>query len=301
MLADTTDDSILIIEDDRIDVLNIMRSFKRHDISNVVHLAEDGVAAFNLLLNTQWDAQNPCPSIVILDINMPRMNGFEFLDKLKHYPQLDFLNIFILTNSSDLIDIKRAHQYNIRGYVVKPFSHDKLDQILVDIHRYWSISERPPIVIDNKSEVINMDQSPPKTNGPTLHPDIGFLVIEDDHVDQIYLKRCFKQLGLKNMLYVAKDGVEALAILRHSGWTTYNPRPQVILLDLNMPLMNGHEFLHAIRNDDELKDIHVFVTSTSNDNTDVTSSLEFDVSGYFTKPINVHHLIMALNELNLSP
>ena len=108
------------------------------------------------------------------------------------------------------------------------------------------------------------------------------LLVEDDELDVISVKRSLRSFGSDYELHTAYNGIEALALLRGSGKIT----PDVILLDLNMPKMNGLEFLKTVRDDQELKDLTIFVMTTSADSSDREQTDELGISGYIIKPLN---------------
>ena len=108
------------------------------------------------------------------------------------------------------------------------------------------------------------------------------LLVEDDEVDIEAIRRAFRKHGLDNPITVARDGYEALAVLRGTGAETIGS-PYMILLDLNMPRMNGHEFLEEIRSDDKLRDAIVFVLTTSDSEADKAAAYSRMISGYLVK------------------
>lgn len=112
---------------------------------------------------------------------------------------------------------------------------------------------------------------------------VRILLVEDDEVDVMAVKRAFRKLNIDNPLTVACDGVEALQILRGEDETSSVSRPLIVILDWNMPRMNGAEFLQALRSDSELRNIVVFVMTTSNDERDRLAAYERNVSGYIVK------------------
>jgi len=112
--------------------------------------------------------------------------------------------------------------------------------------------------------------------------EASILLVEDDEVDQMAMKRAFQKLRIGNPLAVANDGVEALEFLRSINGGEFS-RPYLIILDLNMPRMNGHEFLREIRADERLKNSVVFVLTTSKDESDVIKSYNLNVAGYVVK------------------
>ncbi|UCE49958.1 MAG: response regulator [Phycisphaerales bacterium] len=108
------------------------------------------------------------------------------------------------------------------------------------------------------------------------------LLVEDDSVDVMTVKRALKDLEVASELVPAGDGEEALAYLADDG----NAKPSIILLDLNMPKMNGMEFLKIIKVDDRLKKIPVIVLTTSNSEQDIAESFELGAAGYMVKSVD---------------
>ncbi len=123
------------------------------------------------------------------------------------------------------------------------------------------------------------------------------LLVEDDSVDIMTIERAFRQANIANPIFKARDGLAALEHLRGSGGKEQIDRPLLILLDLNMPLMNGLEFLETIKNDLELRDIPVVVLTSSQDEEDIAEAYDGQVAGYMTKPIEVERLIAKLTAL----
>ncbi len=129
--------------------------------------------------------------------------------------------------------------------------------------------------------------------------NIIILHVEDDEVDAMVMQRALKKTDLKYTYHHAKNGIEALEMLRGTeGRTKISPRPSVILLDLNMPQMNGHEFLKELRSDSELKPISVYVMSTSSDDRDRLEAFGQNVAGYIVKPLTLESYVEAINTLN---
>ena len=121
------------------------------------------------------------------------------------------------------------------------------------------------------------------------------LLIEDDKVDAMTVERAFKDIKVANPLVRTANGEEALDYLRAED----NGKPCVILLDLNMPKMNGAEFLEALKADIELKKIPVVVLTTSNEERDVTNSFELSAAGYMVKPVDYKKFVEAVRTINL--
>jgi len=113
------------------------------------------------------------------------------------------------------------------------------------------------------------------------------LLVEDDFFDTMTVQKSFEKFSIQHKLYTAFNGLEALdLLLGRNGVEAISPRPEVILLDLNMPKMNGHEFLTEIRQHDDLRDIPVFVITTSSMDVDRLSAQNLGVEGYIIKPLD---------------
>jgi CheY-like chemotaxis protein len=112
------------------------------------------------------------------------------------------------------------------------------------------------------------------------------MLVEDDELDVISVRRSLKKLDIPYELFTAFNGIEALEVLRgDAGKDAMEPLPDVLLLDLNMPRMNGLELLAAIRGDDRLRNIRVYVLTTSGEESDRTATNRLGVSGYLIKPM----------------
>ncbi len=126
---------------------------------------------------------------------------------------------------------------------------------------------------------------------------ISFLLVEDDEVDIMNVKRAFEKNKISNPLHIARDGLEALEILKRKP--KIENYPNVVLLDLRMPKMDGIEFLKNIRADLELKKLIIIVLTTSDDDRDVVSAYNFNVAGYIVKPITFDKFIQTMATINL--
>ena len=121
------------------------------------------------------------------------------------------------------------------------------------------------------------------------------LLVEDDSIDAMTVRRAFKDLKLANKLTHRINGEEALTYLRGPDMEM----PCLILLDLNMPRMNGIEFLKVIKQDDNLKRIPVIVLTTSNEECDVIESFKLCVAGYIVKPVDYKKFVEAIRTIDL--
>ncbi len=121
------------------------------------------------------------------------------------------------------------------------------------------------------------------------------LLVEDDSVDVMMVKRALKDLNVTNLLVHTPNGKEALEYLTSEG----NKRPCIILLDLNMPKMNGVELLKVIKDDVELKKIPVVVLTTSRDAEDKFETFELSTAGYIVKPANYKKFVETMRTIDI--
>jgi len=115
------------------------------------------------------------------------------------------------------------------------------------------------------------------------YKEVSILLVEDDDIDAKGVERAFRNLKLINPVVRAKNGLEALSILRGEAQETTIERPYIVLLDLNMPIMGGLEFLSEIREDESLRDTIVFVLTTSEADEDRVAAYKEHVAGYIVK------------------
>lgn len=135
--------NILLVEDDEVDVMGVRRAFQKMRIANPIRVAHNGIEGLAILRGEGGREPMPRPFLVLLDLNMPRMNGIEFLTELRADPDLKSSIVFVLTTSKDQEDLVAAYDLNVAGYIVKStISRDFLN--LVDmLDHYWKVIEFP--------------------------------------------------------------------------------------------------------------------------------------------------------------
>src|SRR5438874_12852403 len=124
-------------------------------------------------------------------------------------------------------------------------------------------------------------------------PPVEILLVEDNPADVRLTREALKEGKVYNNLHWAKDGVEALEFLRREGKHAKAPRPDIILLDLNLPKKDGREVLSEIKSDDQLKHIPVVILTTSKAEEDVLRSYELHANCYVTKPVDLDKFIVV--------
>ena len=128
MFSESAPPSILLVEDDQMDIMNVQRELRKHNVAVPLHIARNGREALNLLRGENGQARITKPSVVMLDINMPRMNGFELLEALRSDPEFVGLNVFIMTTSDLETDRLKGQQLAVSGYIIKPLSFDNFGE-----------------------------------------------------------------------------------------------------------------------------------------------------------------------------
>jgi CheY-like chemotaxis protein len=132
--------NILLVEDDEVDVMNVQRSFKKNNISNPLYVAGNGVEALEMLRNGSVPTQN---RLILLDINMPKMNGIEFLRALRADPALRSSSVVVLTTSNDDKDRMESYELNVAGYLLKPVTFNSFVELMLTLNKYWMLVEMP--------------------------------------------------------------------------------------------------------------------------------------------------------------
>jgi len=124
---------------------------------------------------------------------------------------------------------------------------------------------------------------------------LNILLVDDDEIDVMTVRRAFGKANIANKLFVATDGIEALKLLRSSS---IPPLRRVVLLDLNMPRMSGIEVLRELRSDPALHALTVVVLTTSNEDRDRVEAYRLNVAGYLLKPVTFHAFAEVMVTLN---
>lgn len=137
--------NILLVEDDDVDVMNVKRAFKRNHIDVPLFVAKNGLEGLAKLRGEAGEAPEVPEQrrMVLLDLNMPRMNGIEFLEALREDPELKRTPVVVLTTSDDDQDRLQAYQFNVAGYILKPVTFDRFSDTMTALAQYWSLCEMP--------------------------------------------------------------------------------------------------------------------------------------------------------------
>jgi CheY-like chemotaxis protein len=132
--------NILLVEDDDVDVMNVRRAFKKNNICNPLWVAGNGVDGLEMLRSGEVPGDR---RLVLLDLNMPKMNGIEFLRELRADPELRAIPVVVLTTSDDERDRVEAYNLNVAGYILKPVTLMNFVEAMATLNKYWSLVEMP--------------------------------------------------------------------------------------------------------------------------------------------------------------
>ena len=137
--------NILLVEDDEVDIMNVERAFKKADIKNPLYIARNGIEALIMLRggNEELPQVPHERRLILLDINMPKMSGLEFLQTIRADKDLKLTPVVMLTTSNQDKDMIEAFDLNVAGYLLKPVTFSRFVELMTTLNRYWSSSEMP--------------------------------------------------------------------------------------------------------------------------------------------------------------
>jgi CheY-like chemotaxis protein len=130
------DKSILLIEDDRVDIMTVQRALQKNEITNPLYVARTGHEAFNML-HGDAGRERITPALILLDLNLPMMSGIEFLHKLRNDISLKSQRIIVLTSSNEPKDRDAAFEYDVDDYIVKPHSFSEFTKAIATVLDFW--------------------------------------------------------------------------------------------------------------------------------------------------------------------
>ncbi len=133
---------ILLVEDNPMDLDLTLRAFNKKKFSNQVHIARDGEEALAFI--PRWEAGEALPAVILLDINLPKVNGLEVLRQLKAHERFRRIPVVVLTSSREDKDLKTAYDLGVNSYIENPVSFNKFMEVAEQIELYWCVlNERP--------------------------------------------------------------------------------------------------------------------------------------------------------------
>ncbi|HLH54993.1 MAG TPA: response regulator [Verrucomicrobiae bacterium] len=267
---------ILVIEDREEDIFFLRRAFRSVDPN--VHITdvpdgEEGIKYLSREAPYTDPARYPVPDVVVLDLKMPKKDGFEVLQWLREQNLLKPAPVVVLTSSTRDEDLKRAKELGAGRYYAKPVDFSKLVGVAKDINRRWLSRRR----------------------------NLGLLIVDDDENDRLFLRHAFEKLNAGYQIFPLESGNKAVAFIKGEGIyadrKTY-PFPTFILTDLKMPEGDGFEILHYLKQHPESLIVPVVMLSGSDDPDDVRQAYLLGVSSFIVKPQGLHDLELIVQKLH---
>ncbi len=269
--------NILLVEDDEVDIQITLRAFKKANSRNNIFIAHDGLEALDYLYHRGefQDKENyPLPDFILLDINMPRMNGFEFLDKIKKDPNFKLIPVSMLTSSRNNDDVEKSYSNYACSYIPKPVCYEDFENVVTSFNYYWqNISLLPQ----------NDIQENPSIKSHRI------LLIDDDKMDQKIIKTLLSKNNFKE-IYTAETGEEGVSAAKE-----YNPG--IVLVDLSLPGIDGLETCKRIKKFQGLKSKVIVITGLI-ELIDVAKAKESGVDDYCLKTIDCAEILEKVANLS---
>jgi CheY-like chemotaxis protein len=132
--------NFLLVEDDEVDIMNVQRAFKKNNMANPLFIAGNGVEALEKLSSGDIPVER---LIILLDLNMPKMNGLDFLREIRKDGRLGSTPVVVLTTSDHEKDKVEAYNLNVAGYILKPVTFVSFVEVMATLKKYWTLVELP--------------------------------------------------------------------------------------------------------------------------------------------------------------
>ena len=148
MSESKTNNTILLVEDDSNDVLLVKRAFRKAKLNPQIEIVADGDEAIAYLTGQApySDRQLDLPSLILLDLKLPRRSGLEVLEWIRQQPQLKRILVIVLTSSRENPDVAKAYDLGVNSYLVKPVAFEDLVKLMAQVHHYWLDLNEKPVV-----------------------------------------------------------------------------------------------------------------------------------------------------------
>lgn len=134
---------ILVVEDNPLDLDLTQRAFAKHRLANPIQVARDGEEALNFI--SRWEAGEPQPSVILLDLKLPKVGGLDVLRTIKQHPTFKMIPVVVLTTSGEDSDIVEAYRLGANSYIVKPVDFEKFLEVASQIEVYWCVLNTSPV------------------------------------------------------------------------------------------------------------------------------------------------------------
>ena len=259
-------------------------ALKRIPFEKTLHHVETGDQAMEFL-NREGDyADAPQPDLVLLDVNLPGINGHEVLEHIKSDPVLRSIPVLMLTTSSLREDVEKAYKGMANGYLTKGYGSEVVETLRT-LTQFWFSLVRLPSGETRRPKHIF------KENCAPINSHVRILYIDDAPLEGMIIKEAAEELDFQYPVQLAGSADEGMAcLLGHPE----SSKPDLILLDIHLPGMDGIEFLEKLRGDPENQMIHVVALSGSEDDQDILEAYRNYVNAFINKPIDYAGVLEVL-------
>jgi CheY-like chemotaxis protein len=259
---------VLLVDDSPGDIRLTQEAFRGANEEIELHSVNDGVEAMRFLRRQGEDAGARRPDLILLDLNMPRMDGRQVLAAIKADNELKAIPTLILTTSDAETDIVASYQLHANCYLRKPVDLEEFEGLVESINDFWFWKKVRTMLIKGGKPIA-----------------MTVLLVEDNLGDALLTREAFREISTSIMMHVATDGASAMSFLARQGVYAQAPRPDLILLDLHLPKVSGQEVLGMIKADPALKSIPTLILTASTEEADVLRSYELHANCFMSKPV----------------
>lgn len=289
---------VLLVEDSPVQVMILKHVIRDVPVFNLLHVAEDGEPAMAFLRREGEFAEAGRPDVILCDINMPRKDGFEVLAEVKSDERLRSIPFVMLTTSDANDDIVRAYKEGANSFISKPIDLYGLESILNHFAHYWEAAKYATDVKTGKvdPQVALILPTVPVLIDAVLKPkSVEVLLVEDSPTQAMMIREIISDVREFNWLATMADGEQAMNFLRREGEFARAARPNLIVLDLNLPKQDGIEVLKQIKSDPGLRDIVVVVLTIRDQLEDIVKCYNEGANTYLTKPVSAEGMRAILH------
>ena len=299
--------SILMAEDDPDDRLLLVDAVDEAALHLNIEFVGDGIELLDRLRRAGPGgvADRPAlPNLILLDLNMPRMDGREALEKLKADPGYRKIPVIIFTTSQSPEDRGLVEALGAAGFMTKPSSFQDLVALVRRLPGYCSQStdiKTGPGPIRRRDLTGPTKTAPKNVPMATATGPVNILIAEDDPDDRLLIKEAIEEAQIDHPVKFFSDGLDLLDYLHARG--EYAGRradilPVLLLLDLNMPRMDGREALKQIKQDPQLRRIPVVILTTSDSQEEIQRAYDLGANSFVVKPLSFDSLVEAMRSLS---
>ncbi len=277
---------ILLAEDNEADAKIAKRAFQECKVKNNLYIVNDGQEALDFVYHQgkyQDKDKYPRPEFILLDINMPRVNGFEVLRRLKNYPKLRMIPVAMLTSSRNEGDVNESYAIGACSYIPKPVHYEEFKEVVNSLSVYWGVFNRLPkpgeetVLKENSSPVVSESAGKKK-----------ILIIDDDLQHLRLMSIVLNKNGMTNIV-LADTGEKGLEVLEKEV-------PDIVILDTILPKKNGFEVCAEIK---RLRgDLTKVILNTGViDSVNSKKAKEAGADEYLAKTLDSNNIIQAVQKL----